>query len=154
MIVMCIVCGCHPKRSELSHEDMLPLWVGLTRDQTLAFRAPYRRRLIMQNCKVTCIVREQVLASFPGSSPALYHILYKTVHDKKLGRSLGTSSRYCSCHYMQCNANLIGLRCSCKVITSCCFRTVNEHYVNKVAYSCKLRVMYINCIMQGTTRIH
>jgi len=95
----------------------------------------------MQCCQVTCIVCEQVLASFPGSSPAFCHILYKTVCDKKLGRSLGTSSRYCSCHYMQCNANLIGQRCSCNVITSCCFMTVNEYV--KAGYSYKLGVTYI-----------
>jgi len=133
---------------------MLSLWVELTQDQTLAFLSTLHDATNHAVCRVTCIICEQVLASFPGSSPALCCILYKTVCDTKLGRSLGTSSRYCSYHYMQCNANLIGLRCSCKVITSCCFRTVNEHYVNKVAYSCKLRVMYINCIMQGTTRIH
>ena len=121
---------------------LLPLWVGLTQDQTLAFRASYKKQLIMQCCQVTCVVCEQVLASFPGSSPAFCHLLYKTVCDKKLWRSLGTSSRYCSCHYIQCNANLIGLRCSCKVITSCCFMTGNED-VNKAGYSCKLGVMYI-----------
>ena len=199
---------------------LLPLWVGLTQDQTLPFRASYKKQLIMQCCQVTCIVCEQVLALFPGSSPAFCCILYKTVCDKKLGRSLGTSSRYCSCHYMQsvvpagaglsghcpgisahymyisrdlskrtarahvyhvhkrdmarghglwrsrvnlesiearsihshlclprlllvfagasaCNVNLVGLRCSCKAITSCCFMTVNE-YVNKAGFSCKL----------------
>ena len=104
----------------------------------------------MQCCQVTCSVCEQVLALFPGSSPAFCRILYKTVCDKKLGMSLGTSSRYCSCHYMQCNANLIGLRCSCKVTTSCCFMTVNE-YVNKAGYSCKLGVM---CIYTLSARHH
>ena len=65
---------------------MLPLWVGLTQDQTLAFQASYKKQLTMQCCQVTCSVCEQVLASFPGSSQLFVTYCTKQYVTKSWGR--------------------------------------------------------------------